>query len=957
MEGQMGIRVTGISTPIGGLSWEYTKAKEHNIPLQISSGQKIKVFISSICGVEKYDKVRADLKSAIESTKLVDVYTFEGKGASTLPAGAHYTLALEDSDLCIFLIDNADGISPGVQVEIDTVKKHNIKALYYFCDETQKGKTALEQSLMGAHFAKSKTVHSFSELSQDGSQALIDDIIAVYHYYCTGRIVLDSGEKDEMQAVDIVGIEKYQLPMIPRSTLKNVDKCKKKFLKFVLGESQSGYLDETEKTSEFDDWGIQFFPILFEGKSIKHFNTAMYLDALRTQQDDEHYQVVRIRWQAIQAYFAGDVEKCVEYLETALNLAKELNQPAWIIKDILVDMRNQHWIRCASKNEYSDVPAQKELDESSEELYYPILDRIHESLHEKYIDGLYKKKTESPYLVIIGNDLDQYGEMLASSFIVAMYNGSLTHILFIYKKIRDFVFYLSCKYDDWNLRLNLYKLAIFEGKEKEIKGIQDSYPEVFNNLTAAEAASIMDFCLNHPIEYKRLNSQLLAFGSVGYFLDDKCYKYHEKYIVCKIKAWLKDDTSVISIGQNIFKCLSGVAYRMSQDTLSEICCQFIEKHYSRWYIDMFKFIYNRIDLRKMSDDSAKALIEHINYILGSEEERKEINYFPSFLCTLRKQNRVFTEKMDKKIAEYLPSYYENTYKLETTEDEDRDMPVFVREYAESIKKSNETQGKNGVYFGHGTCEIAIVRSILLRKEFACDSNTMDMLISAIADTLLTSKEGISIKLDAISLLICIVVKYPEDYTRNQSIYEKLFEQQKAIDVVDNFLISSNIDSISLKIGLQFLYIAMGKDVYGDVLELMPYIQGDIATTIAVTHLIVEYLESSDDVILPFRVEAIILQNVLQWLHSEYTDIRWNATRILFTMSRNPENSGIVNHQLVNLVDSNSVYIKTLIMRHLHKMNGITDKTREYIFSKCKQDANFIVRMVCDELYEPGSASR
>lgn len=83
---------------------------------------KIKVFISSICGVEKYDKVRAELKSTIEATKLADVYTFEGKGASTLPADAHYTWALEDSDICIFLIDNEDGINPGVQAEIDTVK-------------------------------------------------------------------------------------------------------------------------------------------------------------------------------------------------------------------------------------------------------------------------------------------------------------------------------------------------------------------------------------------------------------------------------------------------------------------------------------------------------------------------------------------------------------------------------------------------------------------------------------------------------------------------------------------------------------------------------------------------------------------------------------------------------------------------------------------------------------------
>ena len=133
-EKEMGVRLTGISTPGGGVSWEHKKAEKRSVPLLISPGQKIKVFISSICGVEKYDKVRAELKSAIEATQLADVYTFEGKGASTLPADAHYTLALEDSDICIFLIDNADGIKPGVQAEIDTVKKYNIKALYYFCD-------------------------------------------------------------------------------------------------------------------------------------------------------------------------------------------------------------------------------------------------------------------------------------------------------------------------------------------------------------------------------------------------------------------------------------------------------------------------------------------------------------------------------------------------------------------------------------------------------------------------------------------------------------------------------------------------------------------------------------------------------------------------------------------------------------------------------------------------------
>ena len=37
------------------------------------------------------------------------------------------------------------------------------------------------------------------------------------------------------------------------------------------------------------------------------------------------------------------------------------------------------------------------------------------------------------------------------------------------------------------------------------------------------------------------------------------------------------------------------------------------------------------------------------------------------------------------------------------------------------------------------------------------------------------------------------------------------------------------------------------------------------------------------------------------------------------------------------------------MRHLHTMNGIADGTKDYIISKCKYDANFVVRMVCAEV--------
>ena len=56
-------------------------------------------------------------------------------------------------------------------------------------------------------------------------------------------------------------------------------------------------------------------------------------------------------------------------------------------------------------------------------------------------------------------------------------------------------------------------------------------------------------------------------------------------------------------------------------------------------------------------------------------------------------------------------------------------------------------------------------------------------------------------------------------------------------------------------------------------------------------------------------------------------------------------NSIVSRQMVNFIDSNSVYIKNLFVRHLYKMNGITKRTRTHITSKCELD----VRMVFDEV--------
>ena len=82
-------------------------------------------------------------------------------------------------------------------------------------------------------------------------------------------------------------------------------------------------------------------------------------------------------------------------------------------------------------------------------------------------------------------------------------------MLLTYDKVRDFVFFLSCTYSDWRLRRNLLQLAVFDGKEKDVEGLQNIYPALLTQMTADDASSIMDFCNNHPLSTENLTANFL----------------------------------------------------------------------------------------------------------------------------------------------------------------------------------------------------------------------------------------------------------------------------------------------------------------------------------------------------------------------------------------------------------------------------------------------------------------
>ncbi len=1030
----MGIRPTGFSTPLFGIDWEYTDGKlfgshkkkkmqvyDDNVIMESDDEinhidaphpeRKINVFISSICGVEKYDNMRASLKISLEATGIIKVYMFEAAGASTLSAQDHYLLNLEESDICIFLIDNADGITSGVQREIDMVKQNKIMALYYFCDETSSEKTQLELGMIGARFAKSKVVHHFKELGTDSAKAMISDITDIYHYYCAHKIARVDDTDNVRQIHDIsAGRQYYSVPdmysetenttedgtlyyddkinmddinnsdiniyttsethIIPKSLLEDVSISADYIVYFTTGishnraecqsesnEAQSSSESENKQNAAqssdyralkngLDEYISDFMKVLFENKSFEEFDLHGLLGILETYHDSQYSEVVSTRWSAIEAYFNGDIESCISGLESALMLARKGNQPVWVINDILIDIRNQHTVLDEINNRYTENDAQRELVKSEEPVHYPVLDRIKEDLKQEYIDDMYKDDIQSPYAVTFGSGrLYMIGEELAGILAVAMYNGSLTHILSMYSSIKNLLFYLNSRFDDRCIKRDLLKMALFSGKHKEISELENKYSEVISSLSADEAGDIIKFSRNNRMPYRKMISMLEAFHAVGFNLSDETFERYNTLVINDITGWILDDNRTYNAGAEIFKCLSDVAYRMPQDKLGDICCLVMDKKIVTLYPDMFKFIGRYIKLEKLERQQAEKLINHISDVVS---DKKQVAWFRGneiCLSDIRKQDFELTEGLDRCIAENMPEYYNTNYKLEITDAPD-ELEVFVVKYIEKVDEDNINQGKNGLYRFSMTRNIAVIRNILCISGIGLTKEVMDNLIKVLSDTLIESKEDINTKLDAVSLLICIAVRYRDDYIRNIAIYENIIDKKEDIYNECHVGIMSNLDKVSVKIGLCLLGIAIGNNGYQEFLTTMPYIREDTATKIKVTQLITEYLELDEKVRFPADIELIVLQNTLQWLTEKRYEIRWNAVRILIMLLRNPANTDIVNNELISLIDTESVQIKNLIQRQIRKATGIRKETLEYITKKCKNDSSYIVREVC-----------
>jgi len=123
---------------------------------------------------------------------------------------------------------------------------------------------------------------------------------------------------------------------------------------------------------------------------------------------------------------------------------------------------------------------------------------LNSDFKENIISGFIKDKTKSPETVIYANHSTGKIIYLAKMFLIALCNGSLTHIEMMYKQLKYLCFYIATtdSGSNWNVTLLLLKLSILSGDKRENDGIIRTFGDILNRMSANDAIEVYNFSKN-----------------------------------------------------------------------------------------------------------------------------------------------------------------------------------------------------------------------------------------------------------------------------------------------------------------------------------------------------------------------------------------------------------------------------------------------------------------------------
>lgn len=748
----------------------------------------VNVFISSCCG-GRYTIVRKSLKALLEETNMAKVYIFEDALASSQDVVPSYLNKLEQSDLCVFLIDNKDNVSEAVLKEIKRARKLKKKSIFVFCDQDDKNPTAIQIEITNNLRERYVVVHEFSDFTHTSYKAILNDIIDIYRVYCYGNLleksdqdinvvetksaIKESSVDDDDSNLKISTESSY---ILKKDIFKGFDKTNAELLGIIKPQIKNPI-----NTTIFDDVCVFLFRFI-TGKSRLPAN---FIETYKTEIANKHsgdmLKLMHLRIDVLDAYIKGQTKSCHKKIILAYDFAKDSNDiPNWVCNDLLIDMRNIEFMILETKNKNQfDNEAQLLLNANSESVYYPIVDRSDKHYLESSLDLLIRNIYKNPFSTQCGG-AESILKSISSTFISSTVYCSLTQMLMIRNRIGK-ALSVICKIDYiHSAYVELVTQFLLTEDKKSLDNIKILFPKYqsTDEINDNDLEMILNAIRLIPVKHNQLKAILLFFKHFGDYLSDVVFLKLYAEIHDEFLKWIFKKTLIKYLYSFFIDAIKKNSIRFDPNTVVVLITTIVSMKQYDYYDGIFEMI-SSLSFKKMSDSNQKILLDIILRIIEDEDRHKIYRKLNSTIIYLKKALYVNTNEIDERVKTHMPDFFDNIYSLEIlTKLNENESWRYISEFTNSIKKQYEERGEQGCYKGFLNNTYKTIRNIIEYNELKLNWQKCKPIVEAIKLALLSDNNLYSEKYDAIQLLMFL---YHENYSNEMAeLCEEMFVKNKKV---------------------------------------------------------------------------------------------------------------------------------------------------------------------------------
>lgn len=921
--------------------------------IQNERHNKVKIFISSKCDSNdsddlKYGVMRKALALLLKETGLCDVFVFEEGTATSCSLEHSYMEPLADSDLVIVIVDNQDDVSLATRREINRAKALNKKCIYIFCDQRKQEMTELQAQIQNDKSTpRYVIVHEFSDIPKEVYKAVIADVVNIYVSYCKGRVLYaeESNDEENLNNEEVI---------VSGNVVSNVSK------EFMKGFQYTKYIVQNEaglawggkpEKDEKDENCARLFGQIIGCVSTKAPDFEIIKGDIEKLHIGEIQHLVLMRYDAVAAYFRGELKMCLEKLERCIELcAKHTNIPKWLMNDVAIDLRNIQ-IEIDRENDIIriDMQGQNILDQDNEPLYYPVIDRIASDYYADIAKHMFNNLVKPSHIINLGG-VDYAIEKACNVFLVAYFYGSITHMIMIRRKLYEYLMTVSLETREHRTFLFTVRLLLMAHDEKVLKQFLYAYGENTNSFNELDIGFLLVGIEKQPLRSEALLARIYVFKYFGYYYSDEQFKTEEEFLVKQIKECIENKCALNLLIKPMLEAMGENKYRCSSSKCLDIIYCLFEFEKKRYYDEAFKCLCD-LQYDNLSVEEQNCLQGFLIDSLKNEDIRKNCNHIFEAAQTMRQNEYIPHDKLDTAVRESSLRFYEDTYLLNVEEHDNDDYWRYTKQLVDMIESDTKNNGKNGVY-SYGTCNpYRTIENIITNGYARYNSEQMKIIIGCIHGALFASNQTIEAKIDAMELLCVLQGTHPRN-RRIKVLGEELIARWNEVVVAQKLFYENGYGRENLELNFNLLQLIL-KDVNeADFIRNIVQIQnGEIASRkIALST--IERLLNYKILTLENKNEGCYLvQYAMSSSYDENYEIRFWAIVVL-TRLLSGSYRKLCLERLVEMIDEEPYQNKVGMLSRLEK-EDLEDPKIKYIFDKGKSDAHYWVRLAAEKPFIKG----